>query len=428
MKKALAFIKKYKYWIMLYLIILTLYSTIGNVLDDIHNLDAVERFGGFFTWLYANTTMWSGRVVPAAIFELIIKLPNFVFSILNSAFYLILIYGLNKTFAGEELNKSYWPLLEGVLLQVILSPGIALSLVWKSAAVFYLWGTGLSMFMLYPFVAESRDIKVKNWEWVLCGIGIFYATSFEQIAAFDTVFAILLVLWNKIYLRRKGFVTPLLALLIAVLSVIFVSMPGNAVRTLSETLEWLPYYGMYTLDQKIVIGLVYTIKMYMSDLTLVMLVIATAVCALILRSKSPVYTKVISVIVDLYFLGALMDKIIMTKTNHIRHIPLVNDLYKFINFDNPQFVYKDFQIWNVIIAVTMLVALGYLLFIVFSEERPRPDMALLFYGGACCTMIIGFSPTIYMSGDRVKFIGTVFTIFIMYSLIKEFIKRIGVKV
>ena len=53
-------VKKYRYWIILFFTLLILNMTIGNFLDDVANLKAVENFGGFFKWLYADATMWSG--------------------------------------------------------------------------------------------------------------------------------------------------------------------------------------------------------------------------------------------------------------------------------------------------------------------------------------------------------------------------------
>lgn len=422
-------VKKYRYWIILYFTLLILNMTIGNFLDDVANLKAVENFGGFFKWLYADATMWSGRLVPAALFELIVHLPNPVFALINTAFLLLLVYGMNKTFAGEELNKSYWPLIEGVLMFVIFIPGLVMSVLWKSATVFYVWCTALSTFMLYPFVAEAKGVKVKTGEWVLCWAGIIYATSFEQIAAFDMVFAVFMVLWNKIYLKRKGFVTPVLALVISALSVFFVRMPGNAVRTVSETIQWMPCYGMFTTDQKVLIGAIYVVFVYTFELAFVMLIIATLTNVLILRSKSALYVKVISVIVDLYYLGAFIENIIIKKVEYANKVWLIDTLYQFFDFYEPDFFFMPYRLWNVIIALTMLFTLGYLLFVAFSnDERLAPEMPLLFLGGICCTMIIGFSPTIHISGERVKFIGYVFTIFTMNSLIREFIKRNGVKV
>lgn len=419
------YLNKYKYWIMLFLVFLVINFTIGDMMDDATNIEAMDHFGGFFKWLYANATMWSGRLVPAAIFELLLQLPSQVFAVLNTLFCLLLIYSANKTFCGSELNNSYIPLIEGILILVLLPADVCkYALWWKSASIFYLWGTAMSMLMLYPFVAEAKGTKVKPSEWVLCGLGIFYATSFEQIAAFDMVFAIFMALWNKIVLKRKGFVTPVIALLISALSIAFLKMPGNSIRTMSETILHLPHFGMFTTDQKVLLGSIYTLDMYTLNIPGVMLGIAGITCYLICKSKSQIYVKIVSCIVALYYLGAFIERYICTKTSHIKQIWLLDELYNYFNFDSPTFFYDKALQWHVIIALAMFAILGFLIFLALSsEKRLAVEIPLLFFGGAGCTLIIGFSPTIYGSGDRVKFIGIIFTIFVFFTLIKEFIRR-----
>ena len=138
---------------------------IVNSGDDFVFMNAPVQFGslaGFMKFYYSH---WSGRVIPHTLLVILLNLPQPVFWILNALFMTLLVWALIRFCTADsrtrmENMQSVNVLTVLLAAAVIFLPRQAMlngSVLWKCAAVLYIWGTLCAFCALYPFISRLYD-------------------------------------------------------------------------------------------------------------------------------------------------------------------------------------------------------------------------------------------------------------------------------
>ena len=130
-------------WIGCCILSLIYNSTIRSMNDDFVFAQGIERFGGFWKWMYFYAMNWSGRLIPHGILVLLLQLPNVIFIVLNSIMLFATIYLFILIFAPSSIR---YPSIYGLLIICSLLffklfglyDWFSFVILWKCASVLYI--------------------------------------------------------------------------------------------------------------------------------------------------------------------------------------------------------------------------------------------------------------------------------------------------
>jgi len=401
-------------WLMLLAGSFLLNRTVRNENDDYVFAAAFAQFGGPAGWLTYYGSHWSGRLLPHFLLICLLQLPNLVFVILNSLMLVLLIYAVNRLLPFS-LNQGRWtPLLSGFLLLALLPAGpMKEAFFWKSAAVLYLWGTVGVLFALYPLWAEGEGKTPGRRDYILAFIGALYGGSFEQAACFMTGFAVLILLYNRSCRRRCSSCSLVLTAFLTAVSLIFVLMPGNAARRDAEVLAWISSFDMYSLPEKALWGVTFALNTVNGSLAAAAAFLSTVLFAAVYsRRKGSI--RWLSLLVMVYYDLALTVVWRQEKTLSASSAgAFLTRAFTLISVDSSEFLFSKSTVLATAAAFCAFALLGLLLFFL-REDTGEPAAPLFLYGGWGTAALMALSPTIYASGERVKFLLTLFFLLALF--------------
>jgi len=420
------FLYRHAGWVFFLLISLLLCMTIHNKSDDFVFANAFRQYGGVSGWLVFYALNWSGRLIPHFFLICLLQLPNFVFILLNMFMLVLLVYIFNKTMLDDSVNAKRWmPLFIGLLLLFLLPDDVCReALFWKSAAVLYLWGIVALLFALYPLIAVGEGRRITKQDYILAFIGGLYAGSFEQAAAFLFVFAILISLFDVFVKRRCNKTCLILTVFITVVSLFFMLMPGNEVRKDAEVLAWISSFDMYSTPEKILWGITYSLQTLNQYLAGTAALLSAFLFFFVFRKKRG-FLRILSALTAVYYCLDLVNLWCADKTMLGNAGTLLNKAFTLITVDAADFHVGKSALLGTVLAITAFLTLAYLLLFIRGDE-PEIVSPLFLLGGFATASLMGFSPTIYASGNRTKFIFALFFVFVLMRtvyIVKEPVLR-----
>ncbi len=396
--------------------------TLRDYADDFVFRDGPARYGGFAGWLVFYAKNWSGRLIPHAILVGLLQLPNAVFVVANSLMLALLPDMLTRCLFPEKYCGDYRLKFALFLALIFIIPGEVLldAVFWKCASVLYLWGMVAALFAIRPFILIYRaERPVRAREFVLAVVGGIYVSGFEQLAAFLTVFMVAMTLWNGIALRRRVRSCAALTALAAALTLFFAAMPGNRTRFFTEVVQRFPDYDMLTFWDKLLIGIGRLLSGIQDKYVCVFCALAWFLATRLFKiaSRRNRWVAVIGGGVSLYYTLATVCFLAKSKTRG--GIPLLDKAFTFIRFDGAFFRRNPMYLFAFAAGFMAFCGLG--LMLIFSSRGDRADVVkpLLYFGGGCTVIIMGFSPTVYASGERTFFIFAVFLVAVVAMVLTE---------
>lgn len=185
-----------------------------------------------FKYFYPN---WSGRVITLSIAQALLMIGKGWGDFFNSLAYVAFVLVILLISKGKSESKQ----LQAVFLLIIhsmvlfLSPDFGQSVLWITGSAVFLWGTLISLSLLYPYCNYYFDkgvsAKEKNWPaFFLFGIFGGWTNENMSVALISFLVGILCLLkWEKRIIPAwtiSGFIGSLVGF------TIMMAAPGNFVR------------------------------------------------------------------------------------------------------------------------------------------------------------------------------------------------------
>lgn len=392
--------------------------------DDLVFKAGIERYGSFLGWVKWFSRNWGGRIVPQGTLVLLLQLPPIVFHFFDAFAWVVLLVYIKKIFDSEDkFTRGFIYVLAAVLIFVLI-PGSVLNgtVFWKCANVLYLWGSTALLLGIYPVTQFMRDGKITICDYIFSVIGIVYASSFEQAGVLMCgVFFILIfcTLYDK---RKLSWQIVALFLFAAACTFFFCKLPGNAVRSQDEVLGQMQNYDMYSTLDKILWGIWYVITNIEGEVMYLVLLLAGTVTFIMHKTRKTFDPILIGAYVMFgYFLLCTLNRIGMSDAGTGYFI---NDLFSLVTVDSLQFGFPLSLAVRSIIHFMAYVYLGTCILLV-NPERFEPVGFTFYFGSLAAMFIMGFSPTIYASGSRPRFLGYLFLVCVEIRLLSCFADSMG---
>ncbi len=219
--------------------------------------------GEFLAFRYRK---WSSRVIIEAGVRLFSAAPQWVWKSCNILMILLLVW-ITADLFGRENKGSKTEILPHAAFFLMLWCLPVLSLCdagWIATTLNYLWPLTFGLVAMRPLKHWIRNEKCPPWEYPVCPACIIVSANTEQGAAVllgvYLLFGIYL-LWAG---RKPAPFYVVLLLFIAVSIVFILTAPGNVYRYAAEVERWFPGYDRLSLFQKLLMGFIDSVNYYAS--------------------------------------------------------------------------------------------------------------------------------------------------------------------
>ncbi len=275
---------------------------------------------------------------------------------------------------------------------------------WIATTTNYFWplGAGLAVCLC---LKKSMDGQKVRWYEYLWGVpAVLFACNQELLAAVMTVVTLTCMV---LCLSRKRRKIPYvyLMLILEFLSLVYIlACPGNYCRNVKEIAIWVPEFTEFSFGTKLYMGLYNVARVYIASPHVVFLPVAVILLILVYKKTGNYWKTLLSSIAVFLPFAHCVSGASGLLERMFRELPATFDL-KGAGFWGP---------YRFAVPVYVLAVAGSMIFsfyILLGEDIRRFLGVTVIVGvGFMSTVVMGFSPTLYASGNRVQ-------IFFIFSLV-----------
>jgi hypothetical protein len=189
-----------------------------------------------------------------------------------------------------------------------------------------------------------------------------------------------------------------------------VTCPGNGLRTISETATWYPEYSTFTILDKLVLGATTTIcALLINNIIMIFFFLLLTIIVVINQKRK----------LDIMISFLLLISIIIFSFSPLAEkIPFINIVYQNSQIWSSPVVLVNinYSAWIVISYGILVILLMFYLFINYMRKNIF-WITIIFLAGILSKVMIGFSPTVFASGNRTAIFLNYFTVLIILHMI-----------
>ena len=380
--------------------------------DDVAFLAERERYAGVLEWVQHRVATWSSRVaIEAAVFAF----PHYpiLWRIVTAlAFWLIMV--LPPWFIAPDFQTRKWLYPISAVLLFSVPTHVLFQVGYVATAANYLWPFAAGLVVAIPAMAILRGQRFLVWV-PLAVLATFYAASSEIVAVFLMVLylGVLVARWRKLRLSSAELSaaepamsrgnnpvgrTQLLTLGLFTLGLIaFVAFhllnPGNALRTTAEIANHFPSFGEISIWRRAEMGYSNTLRvifLWRYFAPLIYFGVIAWVSARRNKAKWLLPLALVPLVAALLFSEEFLPESYYTRIWNQFGFYGLNILRN--PGPNAVIVFLLLTALLIIIVVTTIAALG---------RQPSTFLVLVILAlGFASQTVMGFSPTIWTSGNR----------------------------
>ncbi len=391
------------FYVSLYVFLVLFDCCLVNRADDVYLQDAVQNYGTVFNWIYFWATSWSGRIIPQGILVWLMQYPDIFFHLADAGMWIVFLHYTIRNLDVERVLDQRTAVigLYGGIFLLIPDSVLSGSVYWKCANVSYLWGTAAMMVAIYPFVLKMNGRNVRKIEMAAAVAACIFSAGYEQSGALMSGIMACILVYLSVTKHKLDVQAFAMTILSCAATAFFLMLPGNAVRTTAETIKWYPNFDMFSLVDHSLLGIHYTISNILYEVP--ELFLAIALLNLWYVSKKGCRSRVQKLMVfatTAYWALAYFD----AESGRLQEgDTYLSKLFSLVNVNTVDFGLSKTAVCGELLAVGMIVLLG--MSTALLTEKFNLLCWGLFFGGLSTMAMMGFSPTIYASGARPRFIG-----------------------
>lgn len=207
---------------------------------------------------------WTSRVLIEAVAKLLASISDTVWKVLDSLMLSLLVWITADLFGMEGKgtkvrSQIFFFCLLGCLPVLTLNDAG-----WIATTLNYLWPLTFGLVAMRPLKHWILGERCPAWEYAVCPVCAVFAANTEQGAAL-LLGVYLLYGGYLIWRKKKPSVFYFILLFLIAASVVFIlTAPGNALRFAVEVNQWFPGYDDLNFPQKLLMGFLDSVNYYVS--------------------------------------------------------------------------------------------------------------------------------------------------------------------
>lgn len=345
-----------------------------------------------FPWLIQRYQTWSSRTLIEMLLMIMVALPQVVWKVLDAAVMTIAAVFISKIFCGEEYKQQKnWII---ACLSFTIYAGLLKEAGWIATTVNYIWPLTSGIVSAYSIKKIFLNKKIEFFESFIYSLCLLTGICSEQVCI---VLLVLFVAANFIWYKTNKEINIYLALqaILCIAGLVNILVcPGNAVRMINETANWFPIYADFGFLKKVELGISYVLRtMFLQD-NIWMLIFLILLCSTIwLKYNNWIYR-----------LLAIFPAASVTLLRHAHRGRGDNRLPFNIMGETGVFredmlgSFKTFMIYIGLLFLCCVILID--IYIVFGNTFETLLAGGIFLLGLMTRGMMGFSPTIWRSGER----------------------------
>ncbi len=417
--------------IVFFILMCLLHAIMGFLGDDVKfakiltNTPLLE----FINQRYAN---WSSRIIIESF--LVILSRNFIlWKILDVILYSVGAYLLIK-FVNTENDGNI--LLLGVLLFLMYPFFDMAGAGWVATTLNYSWCFIFGVISFIPIYNELNGKSNSALIYIISFLSLLYAINQEQSCGIIFIINIVYLIYCIVKKQNISKFNLVVVLLSGLSLIMIMTCPGNSQRVITETARYYVGYEKLGLVQKLYLGTIPTVGIFLKDKVLftVFYILANVAAWFKLKNSNMKYVLYFNIllIVCLVLFKSLIDissipeyinislmhkapatNVLSAAQSVVNSLPLLRDSMNLFAFNGIP-VLNASSILTIAISIYLLLS-GFILLVRKDYMLP----AVLFIIGFLSRLVVGFSPTVFASGSRTAFFFYMIIIMISLMLIKE---------
>lgn len=428
-------IKNYFPMIILSLSIWVILLRIGlkDGTDDTAHIAYLSQYG-VLKWIYNRIITWQPCIFSDLTYALLINNLS-IWRIFNSIVLFVLMFSISKISVGR-INDDYKLEVNSFAccLFYFISPYVIISgVMWYSGSP-YLWLTTAMIVSIIPFYYEisRRPIVYKNLNIIFWVTTIYASYSVQQLAIIFC-FSTICIVYLKICRRKVNKELIIQYILIILNGAIFYVLSQIGDRITKEV-HWYVGFDMLSFIDKLFQGINWTNYHYINSSNILMLILSIELFLIIRNIKPEI--KILSMIPMTFFmlrvipLNALFSNFNINNSNvHFWTGKLNPYMFEEVLYNHfydtakimPNNMFSD-SIFNFLPSYSgffIMLFISILLWVALPNKDDKISIVSLYFAALVSGYVLGFSPTIIASGNRIFFVGNILILLITVKLFYE---------
>ena len=388
--------------------------------DDGHFLGILHRNGFTVTsWLHERYTTVSGRIVGEWLMINFLRLPLIFWKLFIAALIIYIMYFLCRLsdFLGEKTDiRQRYIFACSVPLAVFL-PCLNPSVFWFAGSFTFLVPFAALLITVTPLTFEVFSGRVNPMAYVAAAIASVVATSQEQSCAAVLALQAILLIFSA-YQRRLRFRQFIPLLPSAVSAAVLVLSPGLRGRGAMEAASGFERFSKMNIFERLLCGFsnYFAFSFFFSLITAAVFLVLLGASVYEAFGGSRKIKKIISVFAifaPVLYVGVNAAYIIIRRTTPDKGFEKM--------FKNGN--YLSLELAVIALCFVFLFSLFILIAALIKKNKKLGfTVGVLFSAAVCCAAVLGFSSSVYASGQRVFYYTEMFTLIActaMYSSLSE---------
>lgn len=331
---------------------------------------------------------WSSRIIINTIALFFLKCGTVAFSLFVGFCVFLLQYSL-YTIADPKIRKEIIPAAS--LFALLIPFNHYGDAGWIVTTCTYYTPAAFGVFSLISVAKICRGEKIRKWEYPLYSLALLYACNHEQqVVLYFLVYGAMFLYFRKSH-RRSRYLT--VQFLLVILSLVFIlTCPGNYTRK-DDEVHWLWDYGMNNFLDKIDLGYATAGCKLLYNNTLLVSIITLMAAVLIWKKYKNTALRIVGTIPFLCVLTNTMlgVKSLMASVDRSMFVT-VSSITDPASLISRYFMYIFYTVFFVCFFLTFIL--------IANTTAELVLYAGLIVGGLASRVMMGFSPTVFSSGDR----------------------------
>ena len=350
---------------------------------------------------------WTSRVLIEFTLGIIFRFSKYIWIFGNVIMVTLIGYSISKIFVKKEMKKEMNMM---ILWLVILYPFERMSSAgWAATTVNYIWPMAMGLYSLISIRYVWDKKKINFLQGLLFALATVYACNQEQCCAIVLVTYLLFTI--ILTFRDKKKVSPFMYLqtIIAILSIIFIfTTPGNNIRKEDEIVAYFPEFNSVTFIDKLVLGVTSTMGELLVNYSVTFVIFSFMIFAFIWTNYKDRLIRGISAI-------PLTTTLVFSYLSSFTENTFVTVKYTYLG-----------SYMELIISLVVIFSVMLCLLLIFNKLKN--NVAIYIFGAGLVTrLIMGLSPTLYVSTNRtfimMEFACIICTLLIWQELVKNIDKK-----
>ena len=366
------------------------------VVDD---LALVNKYVGI-TWVqewdnilfdYYN---WSSRVLINAAIHVFLGHRKIYWVLATGILIYMLLLALDTIFNPEKDKKKN---LVIILIFTIFPFYLLAGSGWRVGTISYFWTITSAVIGMIPLAMIARGEKIPIPLFVFSTLSLIFAGNLEQ------CLVVMLIIYGAFFcyfsINKKIRWTFLLQCLVLLASFVFVlTAPGNGARAQTESSVRFKDFGMLNLIDKLDLGFSSTMQKTVFTGNAVFLVFSILLAIYIVSNYRAKFYRAIGVIpLSVALIAGYAKGWLITEYNNMSNLVGAVPPNGMITVDNYLLLFPYVKL-AVFLLVGIAIVIG--LYLIFDNSYKTIFAESLLFGGIASRVILGFSPSIWVSGDR----------------------------